>query len=166
MNKFAKTLLIIDAALLGVAGLFGFIGYMTNGYESAAPAYELEQPAQVSEPAAQAVATPDMEEIFSDSNDISATGNRLNAKSWVSGKTYDKFAVGLYSTYAECTYDFMNDSGTKGISFGNFNESNGLEACFKVMGASGLVETTIDIGSASSSYQYLNIDLDDEKLEM
>lgn len=39
MNKLAKSLLIIDAILLGAAGLFGFIGYMTNGYESAAPMY-------------------------------------------------------------------------------------------------------------------------------
>lgn len=39
MNKLVKSLLIIDAALIGVAGLFGFIGYMTNGYESAAPVY-------------------------------------------------------------------------------------------------------------------------------
>lgn len=39
MNKLVKSLLIIDAILLGAAGLFGFIGYMTNGYESAAPMY-------------------------------------------------------------------------------------------------------------------------------
>lgn len=39
MNKLAKSLLIIDAILLGAAGIFGFLGYMTNGYESAAPMY-------------------------------------------------------------------------------------------------------------------------------
>lgn len=169
-NKSKKFTFILAAIFIAAICVFPIFADGGANAHASAPAYEQEQPAQVLEPAVQAVATPDKEEIFSDSNDISATGNRLNAKSWVSGKTYDKFAysltVGLYSTYAEYTYDFMNDSGTKGISFGNFNESNGLEACFKVMGASGLVETTIDIGSASSSYQYLNIDLDDEKLEM
>ena len=39
MNKLVKSLLIIDATLLSIAGLFGFIGYMTNGYASAEPLY-------------------------------------------------------------------------------------------------------------------------------
>lgn len=170
MNTKTKKLTVILAAIL-VAAICVFPILRTGGVVNAhAAASAGEQLVQVSVPAAQAAATTDKEEIFSASNDISATGNRLNAKSWVSGKTYDKFSysltIGLYSTYAEYTYDFMNDSGTKGISFGNFNESGGLEACFKFTGASGLVETTIEIGSASSSYHYLNIELDDEKLEM
>ena len=39
MNKLIKSLLIFDAVLIGTAGAFGFLGFVTNGYEAVVPLY-------------------------------------------------------------------------------------------------------------------------------
>lgn len=171
-NKTKKFTVIIAAIFIAAICVFS-ITFRNGGGVSAhaaASAGVQEQATQVSEPAVHAGVTTKKELVLSESNEISAIGNKLKAKSWVSGKDYDNFSysltVGVGSTYTDYSYTFLNDSGAKGISFGNFSGTMGLEACFKFLRSFDDVEASIVIGTASSAHYYLHIDLDDEKFEM
>lgn len=169
-NKTKKFTVIIAAIFIAALCVFS-ITFRNGGGVSAhaaASAGVQEQATQVSEPVARAETATEQQLIFNAENQITKSGDKLKAKSWVSGKDYDSL---VYSwtiegiSYADYSYVFMNTAENIGIAIGNQLETE-LTAYIDFLREHEEVDAHIKIAKASSSHYRLHIDLTDESLKM
>lgn len=169
-NKTKKFTVIIAAIFIAALCVFS-ITFRNGGGVSAhaaASAGVQEQATQVSEPVARAETATEQQLIFNAENQITKSGDKLKAKSWVNGKDYDSF---VYSwtiegiSYADYSYVFMNTAESVGIAIGNQLETE-LTAYIDFLREHEEVDAHIKIAKASSSHYRLHIDLTDESLKM
>lgn len=166
-NKSKKFTVILAAIFIAAICVFSFIFRISGGVSvhAAASAEVQEQPAQVSEPAAQAASETTKKEIVFESEEELEYKDKSNVRDWISGKDYDDYiyTLELYegTGFSGLSYMFTTENYAKRLEFGKTSDSTThMELDYYLnFYIDGPVFFDVQLGEVTSSYRMLGIEL-------
>lgn len=167
-NKSKKFTIILAAIFIAAICVFSFIFRISGGVSvhAAASAEVQEQPAQVSEPAAQAASETTKKEIVFESEDELKYEDKSNVRNWINGKDYDDYVytLKLYegTGFSGRPYMFATENYAKRLEFGKTSDSTThMESDYYLnfYNVDGSVLFDLSLGQLNSGYRMLGIEL-------
>ncbi len=163
-NKSKKFSIILAAIFIAAICVFSFIFRISGGVSvhAAASAEVQEQPAQVSEPAAQAASETTKKEIVFESEEELEYKDKSNVRDWISGKDYDDYVytLELYegTGFSGIPYQFYTG---KTLEFGKtYDSTTHMESDYYLnFWIDGSVYFDVQLGEVNSGYRMLGIEL-------